>query len=250
LVKMPFKVYTDPSLELYNALGLYKTSDVRIEGHSKRDGRWTSFRTAVRAAAARAAHNDLGRLGGEFVFGQGYCGPLTIDGMMADLIFASNGRLKSSFVHKMQSHRDRAPIVEILGAARAEVREKFIAGIRSSTSTAPTSEVVVIDMTISGSTPEPPQTPTSTDISFASVTSSTANAFTSSDDEDIRMGLATSTRVAGLLGSEPLEHLSSRTKRSGWFTGPGHSRDSSRGGRLGGEECREDYSPLAGEGLS
>lgn len=69
---MPFKVYTDPSLQLYDALGLYKTSDARTENHSKRGGRWTSLRMAVRAAAAKAAHNDLKRLGGEFTFGPGY----------------------------------------------------------------------------------------------------------------------------------------------------------------------------------
>lgn len=86
MVKIPFKVYTDPSLELYNALGLYKTSDVQVEGRSKRDGRWTSFRTTVRAAAARAVHNDLKRLGGEFVFGPGYCSSPTIDGPMTDLV--------------------------------------------------------------------------------------------------------------------------------------------------------------------
>ena len=203
---MPFKVYTDPSLELYDALGLCKTSDVQTEGHSKRGGRWASFRTAVRAVAARAVHNDLERLGGEFVFGQGYCSPPTIDGKMPDLTFVSDGRLKSSFVHKMQSPRDHAPILEILETAGVEVREKAVvrgAGIGSPTSTTPMSEVADIDMTTSASTPEPPQTPTSTDISFASVTSSTAKAFAYSDDEEMRIGLLTSTRVAGPLGSEP-----------------------------------------------
>ena len=207
MAKIPFKVYTDPSLELYDALGLYKTSDVQtVSGHSKRGGRWMSFRSAVRAVAAKATHNDVKRLGGEFVFGQGYCNPPTIDGMMTDLIFISDGRLKSSFVHKMQSPRDRAPIVEILEAAGVEVHGEVMArgaGVGSPTSTAPSSEVVDIDMTTSASTPELPQTPTSTEISFASVTSSTAKALTYSDDEDMKTGLRISTRVAGPLGSEP-----------------------------------------------
>lgn len=82
-MKVPFKVYTDHSLQLYNALGLYKTTNVRTEtlrerggGRSfKRDGPWASLRVAVRAAAARAAHKDLEQLGGEFVFGPGYAVP-------------------------------------------------------------------------------------------------------------------------------------------------------------------------------
>lgn len=197
---MPFKVYTDPSLELYDALGLYKTNDVQTEGHAKRGGRWTLLRTAVRVAAARAVHNDLERLGGEFIFGKGYCSLPTIDGMMTDLIFVSDGRLKSLFVHKMQSPRDRTPIVEILEAAGVDVREKVMVrgtGVGSPALTTPTSEVVDIGMTISASTPEPPQTPTSTKISFASVTSSVAKAFTYSDDEDTKIG------STGSLGSEP-----------------------------------------------
>lgn len=69
---MPFKVYADPSMQLHDALGLYKTSDVQPEGYPKRYGRWASLRMAVRAAVAKAAHDDLKRLGGEFTFGPGY----------------------------------------------------------------------------------------------------------------------------------------------------------------------------------
>jgi hypothetical protein len=69
---MPFKVYADPSMQLYDALGLYRTSDAQGEGHSKRYSRWSSLRMAVRAATAKAIHNDVKRLGGEFTFGPGY----------------------------------------------------------------------------------------------------------------------------------------------------------------------------------
>lgn len=72
---MSFKVYTDPSLQLHNALGLHKINNAQARGRSKRGGRWTSFRVAVRTAAARPAHNDLERLGGEFAFGPGYVVP-------------------------------------------------------------------------------------------------------------------------------------------------------------------------------
>jgi len=106
----------------------------------------------------------------------------------------------------MRSPRDRAPTAEIFEAAGVGIREKAMVrggGVGGSTSTTPTPEVLEIDMTTSASTPEPPQTPTSTDISFASITSSTAKAFAYSDDEDTKMGLRISTRVAGPLGSKP-----------------------------------------------
>jgi peroxiredoxin len=82
-LKVPFTVYTDSSLQLHDALGLYKSSTVRTgcsrkqaagRNYVKRNGRWTSLRIAVRAAAAKAVHNgsgDFEQLGGEFVFGPG-----------------------------------------------------------------------------------------------------------------------------------------------------------------------------------
>ncbi|KAF9648677.1 hypothetical protein BDM02DRAFT_3078302, partial [Thelephora ganbajun] len=113
MARFHFTVYTDPTLQLHEALGLYKTGDVQTEGlreravgrsYVKHNGRWTSLRMALRVAAAKAVHigiddcqpGDLEQLGGEFVFGPG---------------------LKSSFVHKMQNPRDHAPIVEVLEAA-------------------------------------------------------------------------------------------------------------------------------------
>jgi len=77
-------VYTDPSSQLHDALGLYKTSEVHAEaprergggsGYLKSDGRWASLRIAVREAAAKVVHGydpgNLEQLGGEFVFGPG-----------------------------------------------------------------------------------------------------------------------------------------------------------------------------------
>lgn len=126
--------------------------------------------------------------------------------MMADLILDFNDctkRLKSSFVHKMQSPRDHTPIVEILEAVGVKVHERIIvrgAGVESPT--APASEAVDISIPISASTLDP-SILTSTDVSFAPVTSSAVAAFTSSDGEDMRMGLAISTRVAESLEPEP-----------------------------------------------
>jgi hypothetical protein len=87
MLKFPFKMYTDQSLQLYDALGLYKTSDARTEGlrergkgrsYVKHSGRWATLRVAVRVAAAKAVHivdshdpGDFEQLGGEFVFGPG-----------------------------------------------------------------------------------------------------------------------------------------------------------------------------------
>ena len=82
-------MYTDPSLQLYEALGLYTTSNVQTEGlreggrgrsHSKRGGRWTSLRIALRAAAAKPLHNNIEQLGGEFIFGPGYAVPIPSSG--------------------------------------------------------------------------------------------------------------------------------------------------------------------------
>lgn len=78
-------MYTDSSLQLHDALGLYKTSSQQPECLRKQDagrsyvrnnGRWASLRVAVRIAAARAVHMgnssaSLEQLGGEFVFGPG-----------------------------------------------------------------------------------------------------------------------------------------------------------------------------------
>jgi hypothetical protein len=80
-------MYTDPFLQLHDALGLYKTSIQQPEGlrkqaagrsYAKYNGRWASLRVAVRVAAAKAVHNrncsgsgDPEQLGGEFVFGPG-----------------------------------------------------------------------------------------------------------------------------------------------------------------------------------
>jgi len=80
-------MYTDSSLQLHDALGLYNTTNVPAESlckqnagrrNVKHSGRWTSLRVAVRAVAAKAVHfgnssdsGDLERLGGEFVFGPG-----------------------------------------------------------------------------------------------------------------------------------------------------------------------------------
>ena len=81
--KFPFKVYTDQSSQLHDALGLYKTSEVQAEsrqergvsGYLKSDGRWATLRIAVREAAAKVVHGyepgNLEQLGGEFVFGPG-----------------------------------------------------------------------------------------------------------------------------------------------------------------------------------
>lgn len=82
MLKFPFKVYTDPSSQLHDALGLYKISDVQTEGSRERgggsgksSGRWATLRVAVREAAVRAVHGfeprELQQLGGEFVFGPG-----------------------------------------------------------------------------------------------------------------------------------------------------------------------------------
>ena len=80
-------MYTDSSLQLHDALGLYKTGNQqpkclrrRAAGRSyaMHNGRWASLRVAVRVAAAKAVHNgncsesgDPEQLGGEFVFGPG-----------------------------------------------------------------------------------------------------------------------------------------------------------------------------------
>jgi len=86
MLKFPFRVYTDSSLQLHDALGLYKTRDVETGGlyergrggsYVKHDGRWASLRVAVKVAAAKAVHigdddpGNLEQLGGEFVFGPG-----------------------------------------------------------------------------------------------------------------------------------------------------------------------------------
>ena len=80
-------MYTDQSLLLHDALGLYKTSDMQAEdldeqdggrGHVRRNRRLATFRAAVRAATVKAVHSGDGcghehlqQLGGEFVFGPG-----------------------------------------------------------------------------------------------------------------------------------------------------------------------------------
>lgn len=77
-------MYTDPSRQLHDALRLLKISDVQPRGssegggrksHVKHGGRWISLRIAVRAAAARASHDNCEQLGGEFVLGPGYVIP-------------------------------------------------------------------------------------------------------------------------------------------------------------------------------
>lgn len=86
-LKFPFKIYTDPSLRLHDALGLYKTGNIQTEGsreqsegsnYVKRDRRWAMLRVAVKVAAAKAVNipgrrdpGDPEQLGGEFVFGPG-----------------------------------------------------------------------------------------------------------------------------------------------------------------------------------
>lgn len=80
-------MYTDPSLQLHDALGLRKTSNQQPgslrnqavgRSYVKHNGRWASLRVAVKVAAAKAVHigngsesGDLDQLGGEFVFGPG-----------------------------------------------------------------------------------------------------------------------------------------------------------------------------------
>ena len=77
-------MYTDSSLQLHDALGLFKTCNVPNEtsgnqasgkGYVKQNGRWASLRVAVRLAAAKMGggleSGDVERLGGEFVFGPG-----------------------------------------------------------------------------------------------------------------------------------------------------------------------------------
>lgn len=80
-------MYTDPSLQLHDALGLYKTSNQQAQNlrkpavgrsYVKHNGRWASLRVAVRVAAAKAVHigscsesGHFEQLGGEFVFGPG-----------------------------------------------------------------------------------------------------------------------------------------------------------------------------------
>lgn len=85
-LKLPFKVYTNQSSQLYDALGLYKTSNVQTEGvreqgggnYIKRNGPLTNLRVAVREAVVKTVHGGDGhgserveQLGGEFVFGPG-----------------------------------------------------------------------------------------------------------------------------------------------------------------------------------
>lgn len=80
-------MYTDSSLQLHVALGLYKTNNQQPEcsrqqavgrSYAMHNGRWASLRVAVRVAAAKAVQNrscsgsgDSEQLGGEFVFGPG-----------------------------------------------------------------------------------------------------------------------------------------------------------------------------------
>lgn len=87
MLKLPFAVYTDPSNQLHDALGLYKTSGTQPESpskqtvgrsYSKRGRLWAPLRVAVRIAAAKVTHlgggsdsGDPEQLGGEFVFGPG-----------------------------------------------------------------------------------------------------------------------------------------------------------------------------------
>ena len=81
-------MYTDPSLQLHEALWLYKTSDTQTEGlgergggrgQIRRNGRLVTLRSTVRAATVKAMHSGDGcgpehleQLGGEFIFGPGY----------------------------------------------------------------------------------------------------------------------------------------------------------------------------------
>ncbi|KAF8905085.1 AhpC/TSA antioxidant enzyme-domain-containing protein, partial [Gymnopilus junonius] len=99
---LPFKVYTDPSLAIYQALGMERDGHPHVEsGSYVKHGVMSGIAMVVGRAIKVGMPvwergGDVDQLGGEFIFGPG---------------------LKCSFAHRMLSPRGHAPIGDVLTAA-------------------------------------------------------------------------------------------------------------------------------------
>ncbi|KAF9526347.1 AhpC/TSA antioxidant enzyme-domain-containing protein, partial [Crepidotus variabilis] len=97
MFKLPFKIYTDPTLALYKALGMGKDGSKGYVKHGLMSGIAMVVVRAIKVGMpVWEKGGDVGQLGGEFVFGPG---------------------LTCSFAHRMQTTKGHAPIQEVLQAA-------------------------------------------------------------------------------------------------------------------------------------
>jgi len=112
IFKFPFKIYTDPSLDVYKALGMTLRTD--NSGASCESGLYVKHNmiTGMGMVLKNAVANglplwenggDVQQLGGEFVLGPG---------------------LTCSYAHRMHTRRSHAPVMSVLQAAGLPVREK------------------------------------------------------------------------------------------------------------------------------
>ncbi|TFK69686.1 hypothetical protein BDN72DRAFT_767649, partial [Pluteus cervinus] len=98
IFNLPFNMYTDPTLAVYNALGMGKDKDeASYVKHGLVSGIALVMARAVKVKM-RVWENggDVGQLGGEFVLGPG---------------------LRCTFAHRMQTPKGHAPISLVLRAA-------------------------------------------------------------------------------------------------------------------------------------
>ncbi|KDR78953.1 hypothetical protein GALMADRAFT_33093, partial [Galerina marginata CBS 339.88] len=99
---LPFKVYTDPELAIYKALGMGRDEHTggKFGGYVKHGLMGGIAMVIVRAIKVGMPvwekGGDIGQLGGEFIFGPG---------------------LTCSFAHRMQNTKGHAPIEDVLAAA-------------------------------------------------------------------------------------------------------------------------------------